>query len=285
MTSVTRYRLTAELNRQHKLAQDIARGQSDISTTKRIQAPSDDPAAAHRVAQIRQAQSNQATWAANIDAASALAAQLDTSLTSVSSAVDRAHELMLSAANGTLSPENRATIAAELRGIAEDVGALSTQQDSRGQPLYASGTPLAVPIGQSVTVAPQSSRDGVFDNIATAAGPRSLVQILTNAADAITTGDATARAAATTTSTTALGAAADSITEAHGEQGVRAARLDTAKQRLIDIGLVQTDERTALEATDVTDTVARLQAQMLALEAAQAAFARTSKQTLFDLLG
>ena len=92
MTSVTRFRLSAELNRQHKLAQEIARGQSDISTAKRIQAPSDDPAAAARVAQIRLAQANQATWTSNIDAASALASQLDTNLTSVATAVGLAHE-------------------------------------------------------------------------------------------------------------------------------------------------------------------------------------------------
>ncbi len=280
MTSVTRFRLSAELNRQHELAREIARGQSDISTAKRIQAPSDDPAAAARVAQIRLAQADRATWSSNIDAAAALAAQLDANLTSVASAVDRAHELMLSAANGTISAEGRAAIATELRGIADDVAALSAQKDSRGQPLYASGAPLEVPIGPSIRVAPQSPREGVFDTIATAAGARSLAQILADAADAVTNGNA----AGTAAGIDALASATSSITQAQGEQGARAARLDTAKQRLIDVGLVQTEERSALEATDVTETVARLQAKMLALEAAQAAFARTSRQTLFDLL-
>ena len=43
-------------------------------------------------------------------------------------------------------------------------------------------------------------------------------------------------------------------------------------------------ERTNLEATDISEAVAQLNAQTLTLEAAQAAFARINRRTLLDLL-
>ena len=51
MISGTRYRLTVEINRQAELARDIARSQAEVSTSKRILAPSDDPTGAARVNQ------------------------------------------------------------------------------------------------------------------------------------------------------------------------------------------------------------------------------------------
>ena len=48
MISGTRYRLDQEINRQLGLSRDIARAQTQLSTQKRIQSPSEDPVAAAR---------------------------------------------------------------------------------------------------------------------------------------------------------------------------------------------------------------------------------------------
>ena len=83
MISNTRYHLQSEINRQQKLAADIARAQSDLSNETRLQRASDDPAASARVADIRRAQANEAVWARNVDSASALATRADSTLKSV----------------------------------------------------------------------------------------------------------------------------------------------------------------------------------------------------------
>jgi len=44
------------------------------------------------------------------------------------------------------------------------------------------------------------------------------------------------------------------------------------------------DRRSSLEDTDLTEVLARVQANLLSLEAAQASFARINRQTLFDLI-
>ena len=44
------------------------------------------------------------------------------------------------------------------------------------------------------------------------------------------------------------------------------------------------ERRSGLEDTDLTETIARIQSKLLSLEAAQAAFARINRQSLFDLI-
>ena len=116
MISGTRSRLTAEIARQSRLAQDIARGQADISSGKRLQAPSDDPAASARIADIRRTQADQKVWSANVEAASSVAAQVDGTLTGVATAFDRAREQMLAASSDTLNDSDRSANALESPG-------------------------------------------------------------------------------------------------------------------------------------------------------------------------
>ncbi|MDX3884508.1 MAG: flagellin [Sphingomonas sp.] len=282
MINNTRYHLSAEISRQQKLAAQIARAQADLSNETRLQRASDDPAASARVADIRRAQANEGVWAKNVDAASALATRADTTLGSVANALDRARELMTAANSGTYSDEDRKAMAIELRSIAAEIAELSQTRDSRGQPLFPAGDSLAVPIGPGLFIAPSVSQDGLFTNVATASGgTKDLAAIVSDAANAIEQPDAALRNAAMAD---VIGAT-ETVTAARADQGVRAARLDTARERFANSGLVLAEERSKLEDTDVTETVAKLQAKQLSLEAAQAAFARINRQTLFDLLG
>ena len=122
MISGTRYRLDQEINRQLSLSREIGRAQTQLSTQKRIQAPSEDPVAAARISSIGRAQANEASWKSNLNLAAALADRADTALRAAGTAYDRVTELMTQGATGTLSDQNRATIALELRAIAEVYG-------------------------------------------------------------------------------------------------------------------------------------------------------------------
>ena len=137
MTSL-RFRIDSDIARQAGLAARIARGQSDVSSQKRLQAPSDDPAAAVRIAQLRRAQTNESAWRANVDNGIARATRTDSALTGVASLIDRARELAINGASETLSNADRATIALELRSIADEVDNLSQGIDATG-PIAADG--------------------------------------------------------------------------------------------------------------------------------------------------
>ena len=284
MISGTRYRLTMEINRQIALSRDIARNQTEISTGKRIQAPSDDPVAAARVASIARSQANDTAFKSNLNLASALAARADTTLKSVGSALDRASELMVQGANGTLSDGDRATIALELRSIALDIGSLKDTKDNRGSNLFMSGGSLRIPVASGVSLEAVGTREDVFESVPTSAGPQDIAAIVSAAADALSLTDPTARAAAIATSVDAVSAAVDHVANARGQQGALASRIDALLERQADSGLQLEEERSDLESTDVTAAIARLQSQQLTLQAAQAVFSRINASTLFDIL-
>lgn len=280
MISGTRYRLTLEINRQLELAQQIAHAQAQISTGKRLQAPSDDPVAAARIAQLGITQTDQAAWSGNLANAAALSASADTTLGTVENALQRAHELMVSAANGTLSGEDRTTIALELRSIAEEISTLQVSRDSRGNDLFPAAGAVRIPVGNGLTLAAVGTRDEVF-LVDTGAGPRNMAAIVADAADALDANDP----AAIGQSLDDVNAAVSHAAIEHGKQGARGNRIDQLSEGLAERDLQLKEERSGLEDTDVTAVVARLQAKQLTLEAAQAVFARVNRNTLFDLLG
>jgi len=278
MISGTRFRLDLEIHRQSRLAQEIARAQADIATGKRIQAPSDDPIASGQIAQLARTQGDEAVWTRNVQAASLLASSADTNLTSVATAVDRAKELMLTAANGTNSDDNRATIAAELRDISQEIAALRTTLDSRGEPLFRATSPLEIPVGPGVHIAPVAGRNEVFD------APVDIIATIDAAAAAAVEPNPSLRSTAIAASLSALDGAARQVANAHADQGLRAARLDRIREQLATSSIQHEEQRSELESTDVTATVAKLQSRQLSLEAAQGIFARVNRSSLFDLL-
>lgn len=284
MISGTRYQLERQISMQRRLGEQIARANIDIVSETRLQAPSDDPAAAARVADIQRSQMNKAAWTLNTNAALSLSDRVEGALDTVTAQIDRAKTLMLSAANATLSDSDRAAVAQEIEGIATDLAALSQGTDSRGQKLFATGSALTYPVGATVSVQAGATRAGIFDTIATAGGPKDLAAILADAAAAVRLPDRDAREAATSLSLAEVDAASDSVVNAHSEQGVRASRLTAIRDRLAASSLTDTEERSGLEDPDAESTIIRMKAKMVALDAAQAVLAKMSKNSLFDLI-
>ncbi len=273
MTGI-RFRFDADIARQARLAARIARGQADISSGKRLQAASDDPAAAMRIAQLRRTQIDETTWQRNVDAGIALAARADGTLTGVASLLDRARELATNGASETLSDNDRATIAMEIRSLADEIDSLSLTTDATGQPVFPIA-PLRVSVGESLTLVATASRDAAFSTTG-----RDIATILRDAASGITSNTA-GRAAALRDVTTA----SNHVATVRGEQGTRAARFDALRARLVDSAAAISEERSSIEDTDLAAAIARVQADQLSLDAAQSTFARVNRRTLFDLLG
>jgi flagellar hook-associated protein 3 FlgL len=284
MISGTRYRLTMEINRQLSLGRDIALAQTRISTGKRIQAPSDDPVAAARISSIARVQASDAVWKSNVNLAAALAARADTTLKAAGSALDRATELMVEGANGTLSAQDRATIALELRSLAQELAGLKDATDSRGGRLFMSGVSLRIPVASGVALTAVGTREQVFETVATAGGPKDIAAIVAAAADALELAAPAARAAAVAASVDEVAAAVRHVSAARGQQGALGNRVDQLLERQADSALQLEEERSGLESTDVTAAIARLQSHQLTLQAAQAVFSRVNATTLFDVL-
>src|SRR3546814_9085005 len=70
-------RMTREIARQQKLAEQLERTQIQISGGKKLLRMSDDPVAARRIATIGTKQASMTAWSSNVNAASALVSQAD----------------------------------------------------------------------------------------------------------------------------------------------------------------------------------------------------------------
>jgi len=284
MISGTRYRLDQEVNRQLSLSREIAKAQTQLSTQKRIQSPSEDPVAAARISSIGRSQANEGVWKSNLNLAVALADRADTALKAAGTAYDRVTELMTQGATGTLSDQDRATIALELRSIAEELATLKDSKDARGNALFMSGYSLRIPVQSGVQVIAVGTREDVFETVDTAGGAKDLAAIVADAAAALELTDPVARKAAVGASVDEVAAGVKHVATQRGEQGALANRVDQLLERHADTDLQLKEERSGLEDTDIQAVIARLSSQQLSLQAAQAVFARVNESTLFDIL-
>jgi len=268
-------RMTREIARQQKLADALERTQIQISGGKKLLRMSDDPVAARRIATIGTTQSSMSAWSSNINSASALVAQADGVMKSVTNLMTRARELTIAASSDTANPADRATIAAELGTIADELDALAATRDSNGEPVFATGTARVMRFDSDVTFAPVPSAADVF-----VLGGNSLSTGIRDAATAVAAGDRAGMNASMGALATAIGHVADK----HAEIGLAGGRLDRIGDGLAVRGITLKDERSDIEDTDLDVAIAQLNAQDLTLQAAQAAFAKINRQTLFDIL-
>ena len=268
-------RMTREIARQQSLAEQLERTQIQISGGKKLLRMSDDPVAARRIATIGTTQASMTAWAANVNSAAALVSQADGVMKSVSDLMTRARELTLAASNATANPADRATIAAELGTIAEEIDSLAATRDSNGEPVFATGTARVMRFDADISFAPVPSAGDVF-----VFGGNSLSTAIRDSATAIAAGNQAGIGTAINTLAGAIGHVADR----HAELGLSGGRLERIGDGLAARDITLKDERSSVEDTDLSVAIAELNAQDLTLSAAQAAFAKINRQTLFDIL-
>ena len=268
-------RMTREIARQTRLADALERTQIQISTGKRLQRMSDDPVAARRIQTIGTTQASMASWATNGKTAQAQASQADGVLKSTSDLLIRARELTLSASSDTASPADRATVAAELKTIADQIDGLAATRDSNGEALFAAGDARVVRFDTDISFAAVPSATDTF-----VIGGNSLSTSIRDIAAAVAASDKAAMGAGLTTLTGAV----DHVANQNAAIGLSAGRLERIGNSLEARGIEIADERQSIEETDLSTAIAQLNAQDLTLKAAQAAFAKINRQTLFDIL-
>ena len=283
MINATRHRLDAEIARQASLAKEIARLQTQISTGKRIQAPSDDPIGSSRITEIGRNQANEAAWKRNLGTAAALSNQAFSVLDSLMTTVDRAASLTSLASNGATSEEARKIYANELRQLASDIRGFSETRDTRGEPLFRA-VALEIPVATGLRMSPVALREDIFGPIATGGDPMELADILLAAANAMEIADKDMREAALTTALDNVNRATEHVAIVQGDHNVRGSRIAALDEQSEDTKLHLAEEREGLELVDPFQAIARLEATKLSLDAAQAIFARLNEKTLFDYL-
>lgn len=293
----------SSLSVMSQLTEQADKLQTQISTTKRLQAPSDDVVAYQQLQLLSRATANDAAYTTNVSTAQSLLNQSDSTLSSVVSQIQRAQELATEANSGTLNDSQRQDIATELNGIISSLVSLANTTNAQGTPLFAgsqgtqpvtqnadgsvtindTGNATAIPISDDTSVVAGNTAQDVFGGIQTSSGTSDLFSILSTFANAMQAGGSGAASAAATAGT-ALSAALDHVSNAQASVGAREKRLTLVSSAMTDMAATRETQRSSLEDTDVTQAITDLQKTMTILQATQASFTKLTSLSLFNYL-
>jgi len=115
----------------------LSKTQLQIATGKKILTPADDPAAAANVLSLQQSLNITTQYQKNSNYAGVRLNTEETSLVSITNLLDRVRELAIQGNNASLSNNDRASVALEVRQRIDELLALANMKDAGGNYLYA----------------------------------------------------------------------------------------------------------------------------------------------------
>ncbi|TPG07377.1 flagellar hook-associated protein 3 [Rhodanobacter glycinis] len=116
---------------------DLSDINTQLSTGKRINQPSDDPVGAARALDLSHLTADTAQYQRNITSANARLGLEDQSLSNTTNVLDRVRTLLLEAANGTQSDGTRGDIAAEMVQLRQQLLGQANGKDGQGDYIFA----------------------------------------------------------------------------------------------------------------------------------------------------
>ncbi|HET8754999.1 MAG TPA: flagellar hook-associated protein FlgL [Solirubrobacteraceae bacterium] len=128
---------------------EMARLQEQVATGRKFTRPGQDPAGAARVLGIDTALGANAQYVRNIGLATGRLNIEESVLADAGDVLQRLRELALQAANGPLSAENRASIAAEARERRAELLALANTRDGSGEYLFSGHSTGTMPFADA----------------------------------------------------------------------------------------------------------------------------------------
>ena len=285
----------AMLERQRELSQT----ELQVASGRRILRPSDDPSGAVRILDLNEAQKRLDQYQRNADAATARLEQEETALVSIENLMQRVRELAVQAANDTLSANDRAAIAAEVREHIDSFLQLANSRDANGEYIFAgfqsqtrpmnhdgTGTfsyngdtgQRSLQIGETREVAIGDPGTIFMDFAAAAGGTTSIGEVFYDLATALESGSGY------TDAITDIDTAFARLFDTRAKIGARMNAIDDQKGANEAFGLATAQVRSTLEDLDYAEAISRFNQQLTALQASQQAFIRVQDLSLFNFL-
>ena len=280
-----------------------------MSTGKRVNRASDDPVAASQAVVLSQAQAQNSQFATARTFATQRVSIEESTLSQVTTAIQSAQEKIVNAGNGTLSDDDRASLATELQGIRDQILNLANSTDGNGRYIFAGYKTDTAPfddqgtyVGGALNVEQQvdTSRtmvightgNLVFDSATSNAKPdadTNIFKALDSAIAALNTpveDDDTAKdtaAAAIDRTNRSLSNSLNNVLSVRAELGTQLNELDKLDSLGDDRALAQTQPMSNLVDVDWNETISNYTMQQTALQAAYKAFTDMQGMSLFQL--
>ena len=273
----------------------LQRTQEQLATGKQVLTPSDDPVAASQIMAIRSELSRIETLQKNANHAFAELSLAESTVGGVQDALQRVRELAVRGNNDALGAEEKAMIAAEIEGLRTQIMSLANSKSASGEYIFAGfasnqaaytedngvisyqgdDNAREVNLSASTTIKTRVSGTRVFG--ADGAG---LFDALTSLSASLRSNDRVSFEAAFD----ALDASMSTVSDARSTLGVRMNQV-SEKQSLnetFNLQLIKT--LSGLEDLDFAKAISDMNLQLVALEAAQQAYAQSQSTSIFDYL-
>lgn len=285
-----------------------------MSTGLRVNRPSDDPIAASQAVVLSQAQAQTSQFATARSFATQRISQEENTLASVTTAIQSAQEKIVYAGNGTLSDDDRASLATDLQGIRDQLLNLANSQDGNGRYMfggyktdtapftdegdYSGGTTnVEQQVDSSRTMVIGHTGDKIFASVTSNAVTNpdggtpnaNVFKLLDDAIKALNTpvadNEADQAAAQATIDETNRGLrnSLNNVLSVRAEVGTQLNELDKLDALGDDRKLSQTQQMSDLVDVDWNSTISNYTMQQAALQASYKAFTDMQGMSLFQL--
>jgi flagellar hook-associated protein 3 FlgL len=262
-----------------------------VSSTKQLNRPSDNPADARSAVQLRDVLAELDQFMRNIDTATSKVTAMDTAMGSAGELIQRANELAIAGANGSLGASDRAAMAQEvsqlIEGLAQSAGAKFNDE------FVFSGFRVDRPPYQVTGAGTVGAYQGDHGVTLARIGPASTMQI-NMAADGIFQPALDALAQLKTdlesgnpvqpTTITLIQGSLDNLLASRAQVGARANRLDQAKTSQQAVLTSNEALLSQLEDVDMAAAITELTKRQTTYQASLAVTAKVIQTSLIDYL-
>ncbi len=268
--------------------------EKELSSGRRISAPSDDPSGAATALRLRTDLALSDQFTRTVDSAASRLGAADTALFSLNGVIQRARELTVQAGGGTLGSDQLTAIGGEINQLLQHAVQIGNTNFG-GQFIFAGTKTTTAPFSATGDAPPVVTYNGNANSINQDLGQNASVRVdvpgdqtflpLMNALigirDALTSGN---QQAVTNVGLPALDSAMNGVLEVQGSIGARVNRLESLGVRMGDERTNLQELKSRIEDIDLTDTIVRLNAARNTYEAALGAAAKAITPSLLDFL-
>ncbi len=289
-----------------------------MSTGKRVNKPSDDPVAASQAIVVSQAEAQNSQYSTARTFANQKVSLEESVLSQVTTSILGAQTLIVNASNGTLSDDDRASLATQLKGVRDQLLNLANSTDGNGRYIFAgyktqtapfvdsSGSVSYVGGNQDITLQVDSARTmvightgtQVFDSITSNAKPEpdgsasetNLFTMLDTAITALNTPEASldqtgkdALQAVVDKTSRGLGNSLNNVLTVRSQLGTQLNELDSLDSLGSDRSLQQSQQMSNLVDVDWNSAISSYVMQKTALQASYKVFSDMEGMSLFQL--
>ena len=292
---------------QMGITQDrISKTQTQLSTTKQINKPSDAPDQAATITRLKSAIDRQNSYVSTINSVKDKLSQQETAASNATDVLTRLKELTIQAANDTYSAVDRKSIDLEVRQLRDQLLSLANTQDVNGNFIFSGSlvgkqafatdengklvyqgdqTVSATGVGDQSAVDINRSGTNPFDKIVrvddnnkkTAVG---FFEVIDDLSAALQSNDSGAIKRAVGEMKTLQQGLSDSLASI----GAAVNKIDNQASLAEENVLRMKSTLSQVEDTDYTEAITKMNKDMLALQAAQSSFAKIAQLNLFDYI-